>query len=247
MRAASRIAALAVRARGLPARVGLVGLLGAGACGDAHYISLGSNDSAVRNSGGADGGRAGARGDDARAGTWVDGAEGTLTCAKLGQSAAASDFTCAHEPDLQPICEVGAARVALSAACDQRPLLACPELGESAELTLSGVLASVLRECNELDNVVSVHFEQGCARAFELGSDATALAAVTASARAGAGDAGDAGPSDAGPSDVDRLDAITPERASIRRCVSERLAAQRFECARDIACGLGASIPPLTR
>jgi len=145
--------------------------------------------------------------------------------------------------------------VELAVACDARPLRECPELGETATLTLSGVLSSVLRECGEWDNVVAVRFEQGCAVAFELASDATALSAATASPSvavppdAGAPDTGapDRVLPDAGPLTADALDSVAPDRADVRRCVADRLALQRYACARDIACSLGASFPIPTR
>ena len=226
--------------------IGLGCALAALGCDTPHYVSLGWNDSAVR----------------AESSTTDAGMEATL-----GGEAAPADFTRASARDRRQPCTFGLARVELPTACDARPLAACPELGETPERTLDAVLSSVLRECGELDNLLSVSFEQGCVIAFELASDAAALAAATTdTAAAGAAAAGaalpgeplpDAAAPDAAASraavspttqpDAGTLDTAVPERASLRRCIGERLAAQRFECARDTACGEGVNSSPLTR
>lgn len=206
-------------------------------CDGPHYVSLGSNDSAVR----------------AERSTTDAGMETTL-----GNEAAPADFTRANARDRRQPCWFGPARVELGTACDARPLAACPELGETPERTLDAVLSSVLRECGVFDNLLSVRFEQGCALAFELASDATAAreAAAAGSAApntalpdAAAPDAtaSHAAPPDAGALDLGALDTIAAEQAAARRCIGERLAAQRFECARDVACGEGVNSAPLTR
>jgi hypothetical protein len=196
------------------------------ACDTPHYVSLGWNDSAVR-------------------------AERTSTDAgmhvPLDGEAAPADFTRANARDRSEPCAFGAARVDLRAGCDARPLAACPELGETPARTLDAVLSSVLRECGELDNLLSVSFEQGCAVAFELASDAVALAAAGADGPRPGTAAPDAAAPDAAALDPSALDTLLPERASLRRCITERLTAQRFECSRDIACGEGVNFSPLAR
>lgn len=201
------------------------------ACDTPHYVSLGWNDSAVR-------------------------AERTSTDAgmpvPLDGEAAPADFTRANARDRSEPCAFGTARVELSAGCEARPLAACPELGETPARTLDAVLSSVLRECGELDNLLSVSFEQGCAVAFELASDAVALAAAGADGpRPGTAAPDAAAPDAVAPDavalDTSALDTRLPERASLRRCITERLTAQRFECSRDIACGEGVNFSPLAR
>jgi hypothetical protein len=224
--------------------IGLGCALGAMGCDAPHYVSLGWNDSAVR----------------AEIATNDGGTE-----AVLGGEATADDFARANARDRSQPCSFGPARIALRAACEPRPLAACPELGETPGRTLDAVLSSVLRECGEYDDLLSVSFEGGCAIAFELALDAAALAAAPVAPVASAADdtappdasvpaatssraaEPDAGALDTGALDTAALDTAVPERASVRRCIGERLAAQRFECARDIACGDGVNSAPLTR
>jgi hypothetical protein len=205
-------------------------------CDGPHYVSLGWNDSAVR----------------ADRSTSDAGVE-----AQLGSEAPPADFTRANARDRSQPCSFGLARVELATACDTRALAACPELGETPERTLDAVLSSVLRECGVFDNLLSVGFEQGCALAFELASDALAAQeAAAASSTASIAALPDAAApdvavsqagSDAGALDSSALDTAAAERAAARRCIGERLATQRFECARDIACGEGVNSAPLTR
>jgi hypothetical protein len=207
------------------------------ACDGPHYVSLGWNDSAVR----------------AERSTTDAGME-----APLGSEAPPADFTPANARDRRQPCSFGPARIELGAACDTRPLAACPELGETPERTLDAVLSSVLRECGVFDNLLSVGFEQGCALAFELASDAIAAqeaaaassaASTTALPDAAAPDATapHTASSDVVALDVSALDTAAAERAAARRCIGERLTTQRFECARDIACGQGVNSAPATR
>jgi hypothetical protein len=242
-------------------RVIELGVLAALGCDSPHYVSLGWNDSAVRaESPASDAGMP----------------------AALEDEAPPADFTRANARDRSQACTFGPARVELRGACDERTFTACPELGETPARTLDAVLSSVLRECGEVDNLLSVSFEQGCAVAFELASDAVALAAAGGGAAprdtaspsspapsspapsspataAGLPDAGlpdasaptaaapTAAAADGGAPDGSALDSAVPERASMRRCISERLAAQHFDCARDIACAEGVNFSPLTR
>jgi hypothetical protein len=227
---------LPVRQRGSRRALGLGCVLVALGCEAPHYVSLGWNDSAVR---------AGSSTADA-------GMERAL-----GSEATPDDFSRANARDRTQPCTFGLARVELRLACDARPLAACPELGETPARTLDAVLSSVLRECGERDNLLSVSFEQGCAIAFELASDAAALDAAandTALPDPAAPDAAVSAAAvsraalpDAGALEASALDTALPERASLRRCISKRLAAQRFECARAIACGEGVNSSPLTR
>jgi hypothetical protein len=155
----------------------------AAACGEPTYVSLGSNDSATSMASPPDAGP---------------------PCVAPNGSAATADFACVSPLDQAPTCSFGEARVELAGACDARPMLPCPELGETPEQTLSAILSSLLRECGQPSNVLTVRFEQGCALGFEL--ESAELGAPTS-----------------------------------RTCISDRLAAQRFECARDIACADGAT------
>jgi len=181
------------------------------ACGAPHYVSLGGNDSAVH----------------AEASASDAGSE-------LFDGRAPGDFARANERDLTQPCSFGAARLELRGTCDGQPFAVCPDLGEAPALTLDAVLSSVLRECGELENRLSVSFEQGCPVAFELASDA-----ATPDIAASAAPLSPTPSPDAGVLETDALDVALPERASRRRCVAERLTAQRLECARDIACGHG--------
>jgi hypothetical protein len=230
-----RAGKLPMRRAGTRRAIALGGALAALGCDAPHYVSLGWNDSAVR-------------AESATTDAGIDAA--------LGSEVAPADFTRANARDGSQPCTFGPARVELRTACEVRPLAACPELGETPERTLDALLSSVLRECGERDDLLSVGFEQGCAVAFELALDASALAAAQGTAAPGAAAPPatsshaaqlDAGALDTGALDTGTLDSAVPERASTRRCIGERLAAQRFGCARDIACGEGVNSSPLTR
>lgn len=220
--------------------LGLVCATMAFACNGPHYVSLGWNDAAVH----------------------VESSAIDAGAQAFGGEAASGDFARANERDSSQACAFGPARLALPGSCDARPFAACPDLGELPELTLDAVLSSVLRECGEIENMLTVSFERGCPIAFELGSDAAALAAAAANTAASDTSGFDAGPSEAAAAsaavsraellpaaspDAGALDAAVPGRASTRRCIAERLSARRFECARDIACGHGINFAPLTR
>lgn len=181
------------------------------ACGDPRYVSLGSIDAPVREQAAADAGA------DAGA-----GAPSGVECLPSSDVATSAAFDCASSVSPPPPrCDFGSAAVELAAACDGRPLLACSQVGETPALRLSATLSSVLHECGARDEVVTVRFERGCAVAFELESDSAARASV--------------------PPDASAADAGLSEAYPARDCLSQRLAAQRFDCAAEIPCAQGAT------
>lgn len=150
------------------------------------------------------------------------GAPSGVECFPSSDVATSAAFDCASSVSPPPPrCDFGSAAVELAAGCEMRPLVACGKLGETPALTLSALLSSGLHECGARDEVVTVRFELGCAVAFELESDSAARASV--------------------PPDASAPDAALSEPYPARDCLSQRLAAQRFDCAAEIPCAQGAT------